>query len=170
MAENLILLVDETNMSLRGGTMDEAQLHGIWHRIARVMVEDGEGSVLLQQRRADDFYMAGLYDNSASGHVDWADTSDVAAAHREALEELRLDLELQEIDYYQTRRVDGARTYNRFNRLFRAIVPRQTVIEFDQQELAGVRWFDIGWLRQDIVEHPDLYTPALVQIISKHYT
>lgn len=33
-----IQIVDRDDNSLRGGTMDEAQLGGLWRRIARVIV------------------------------------------------------------------------------------------------------------------------------------
>ena len=43
-----IQIVDEKDQPLRGGTLDEVQLGGLWHRIARVMVSDTQGNVLLQ--------------------------------------------------------------------------------------------------------------------------
>lgn len=36
----LIQIVDRDDNPLCGGTMDEAQINGLWHRIARVMVWD----------------------------------------------------------------------------------------------------------------------------------
>lgn len=36
MAEGLIQIVDRNDNPLRGGTMDEAQFEGLWHRLARL--------------------------------------------------------------------------------------------------------------------------------------
>lgn len=169
MAESLILFVDEQDKPLRGGTMDEAQLGGAWHRIVRVMVEDETGRLLLQRRRQDDFYMAGRWDNSSSGHVDVDDGSDLEAAQRELREELGITPELEEVDHYKTSRIDGERTYNRFNRLFRAVVSSEAKIVFDPAELAGVAWVTLPQLRSDMQEDPDSYTPALIGIIKGYY-
>lgn len=169
MTGSLILLVDENNTPMRGGTMDEAQLGGIWHRVVRVMVEDETGRVLLQRRREDDFYMAGRWDNSSSGHVDADDGSDLEAARRELREELGIALDLEEIGYYKSSRIDGARTYNRFNCLFRAVVSSDAKIVFDPAELAGVLWVSLPWLRKNIQDNPESYTPALIDIINRYY-
>ena len=50
MGRKLIQIVDEHDQPVGAASMDEAQTKGLWHRIVRVMVEDGQGHVLLQLR------------------------------------------------------------------------------------------------------------------------
>jgi len=141
MSEALIQIVDENDKPLRGGTMDEVQLAGLWHRIVRVMIEDRAGNILLQRRRDDDFYMAGMWDNSVSGHVDCGEEYEQAAL-RERAEEIGIKTgNLQMVAKYRAERVDGGRTYRRFNCLYRQVVDSDLDVHPDLDELAEARWF-----------------------------
>ena len=80
----LIQIVDARDNPLRGGTMDEAQLQGLWHRMVGVMVWDSvAGEFLLQKVKPNRFYGGGSWNPTSSGHVDAGETYE-GAARRES--------------------------------------------------------------------------------------
>ncbi len=123
MSEQLIQIVDENDVPLRGGTMEEAQVDGLWHRIARVMVQDNEtGKYLLQKIKPNPYYSGGKWNTTSSGHVDLAETY-LDTAVRETREEMSISLvNLKEIDRYKTENTKESagrmRTYRRHNVTF----------------------------------------------------
>ena len=109
-----IQIVDENDAPLRGGTMDEVQLQGLWYRIARVMIYDeSTGKYLLQKIAPNPYWSGGLWNTTAGGHVDEAE-SYLQAALRETEEEMGIvGLDLVEIDRYTGKRTKANRSYNR---------------------------------------------------------
>lgn len=168
----LIQIVDENDKPLRGGTMDEVQLQGLWHRIVRVMIEDPEGNILLQLRPPDSFYDGNRWDNSVSGHVDEGEDY-VVAALRELGEEtglLRTENDLEELASWQTERIREGRTYRRFNRLYKLAVPHDTVFHPDPDEIAELRWFAPEEFKQLMEQHTDELTGGLQYVYEHFYT
>ena len=103
----LIQIVDARDNPLRGGTMDEAQLQGLWHRMVGVMVWDSvAGEFLLQKVKPNRFYGGGSWNPTSSGHVDAGETYE-GAARRESQEEMGIrGLEL--VDFSSYRQFRGA--------------------------------------------------------------
>jgi len=162
-----IQIVDEHDEPLRGGTMDEVQLGGLWHRIARVMVYDKiTEKYLLQKVAPNPYYDEGLWNTSSSGHVDVGETYEQAGT-RETAEEVGIrGLKLREIQRYRTEQTRQDRIYRRHNATFLAeadITPwvsRSAEVErtawMNEHELfdlnprlatGGLRYFITGYLR-----------------------
>lgn len=156
-----IQLVDENDTPLRPGTMDEAQMQAIWHRIARVMVFNEKGDMLLQLRSENEFSYPDCWDLTVGGHVD-ADEEYLVAAKREAMEEVGAALgELVEVDYYKSSWVDNERTYNRFNKTYKAVVPSQTSFHPSPEEVKELRWFSKDELVELVDTDPGRITDGL---------
>ena len=116
MSELLIQIVDENDKVVHGGTMDEAQLGGLWHRIARVMVHDKvAGKYLLQKVAPNPYYDGGLWNTTASGHVDEGESYEQAAARETAEEMGVVGLRLVEVERYVTETTKGDKVYRRHN-------------------------------------------------------
>jgi|JI10StandDraft_1071094.scaffolds.fasta_scaffold07716_7 isopentenyldiphosphate isomerase len=165
MSEQLIQIVDEYDVPIRGGTMDEVQFGGLWHRIVRVMCVDGEGNYLLQKRGLREFTSPGCWDVSVSGHVDDGE-SYLVAALREAGEEIRLrmlPIELTIVENYKsshTGRQGGVdRTFNRFNRTYLRKTPMGQRLRHND-EVEELRWVSEKSLRQ-LAENREKTTDAL---------
>ena len=140
--EPLIQLVDKDDVPLRGGTMDEAQLHGEWHRVVRIMVFDTIRKLyLLQKVPTNPYYNSGHWNTSASGHVDVGETYE-AAAHRELAEEMGLSgLELEEVEQFASEEVVGERTYRRHNKTFVGqITSDRITLNPNPNEVADILW------------------------------
>jgi len=152
----LLEVVDEADQPT-GRILDKAIVHaeGLLHRVAHVWITDGEN--LLQQRRGvGTKIMPGLWDASASGHVDPGE-SYLAAARREMREEIGLDLP-----------EDRFRSFGVFKReepvvgdVYRHYVVGNNFVVLERNlsldalslalgEVLGARWYPIGRLEQDL--------------------
>ncbi|HVV66900.1 MAG TPA: NUDIX domain-containing protein [Candidatus Saccharimonadales bacterium] len=161
MAPKPIQIVDENDRPLKSGTMEDAQRDGLWHRIARVVIEDENGRFLLQKRSAAMSTFPGCWDTSAAGHVDFGETYSVAA-RREALEETGLaDLSLKEIESYRSESVQGEKILNRFNKTYQSRIGSKRQFTPDPEEVEELRWFSKQEVADLINDHPDEVTDGL---------
>lgn len=156
-----IQIVDKDDRPLYGGTMDEAQFGGLWHRIARVMVYDTTtDQYLLQMVSPNSYYNGGLWNTTASGHVDEGESYEEAAL-RETEEEMGLtDIDIFEIDRYQTVQIKGDRTYRRHNVVFMSVVTDQLDV------IPGPEVERIQWIKsKKLLELDDTATDGLRRFI-----
>ena len=166
MSETLIQIVDEQDAPIKGGTMDEAQLGALWHRIARVVVFRDDNMILLQRLPENSFYYANCWNTTVSGHVDEGEDYSSAAV-REGEEEVSVTFtDLEEVDYYAGSRVDGDRTYNRFNKTFKAVVSKSVEFRSNPDEVAELGWFSQDDLISLVSKHPDQVTDGLADFVT----
>ena len=168
MIEVPIQVVDEKDNPIRGGTMDEVQLNGLWHRITGVMVQDvTSGKFLLQKVAPNPYYSGGKWNLTSTGHVDEGESYQEAAA-RELFEEMGIgDVKLTEWDRYQTEktayRAGKDRIYRRHWVIFMAQVKaEELVLHPNEEEVAETAWFLLEEL-QDI--SPSEMTDTLVRFV-----
>lgn len=169
-SHGIIQIVDEADIPIGGGTMQEAQAKGLWHRIVRVTVEDEDGNVLLQKRAPTMLMNPNRWDNSCSGHVDIGEDW-VEAAERELAEEIGLEhVELTEWQRSkrEVQEPDG-RILRRFNVLYRTVVPHNTHFTIQPEEVSEVRWFSIAELQKLIADQPDGVTYSLRKMYEDFY-
>lgn len=152
-----IQITDENDQPLRGGTMDEAQLQGLWHRVVGVMVQDrASGEFLLQKVAPNPFYSGGRWTLTSTGHVDAGEEYEEAAA-RELFEEMGIQgVELNDFSYYQSEREDFRagknRTYRRHNKVFIAYADKTTLNVTPQPgEVEDWTWMSLEKLRDESV-------------------
>lgn len=152
MSEALIQLVDEYDNPLRGGTMGEVQLQGLWRRIVRVMMYDIESDRrLLQKVAPNPYYNGGLWNTTSSGHVDDGETYDEAGG-RETEEEMGIKgLTLVEFDRYKTEAVKSRagkeRIYRRHNVTYVAEVKASEIVLVPSNEVEETLWTSLEGLR-----------------------
>ncbi len=161
----LIQIVDENDVPFGEATIVQAREHGLWHRIIRVLVVDGQGNVLLQKRGPANKILPGCWDASASGHVDPGEDFETAAA-REAFEEIGLDGHaLKEIDYYKSSYKQQEYVLNRFNKTFEVVASKTLPLKLEPGEVADAKWFSIEEAKQLVVNNPDKVTDGLTRIV-----
>jgi isopentenyldiphosphate isomerase len=166
----LITIVDENDQPAGAATMNEAHQKGLIHRIVRVMVEDGQGNLLLQKRVPDATLYPGCWDNSSAGHVDEGESYEVAA-RRELKEEIGVDdVVLAELGYYQTHGRYKERILNRFTKTYKTVLPADTRFRLQPEEVAAVQWFTLAKAKRLAAEHPDQVTDGLIEVIERFYT
>ena len=134
-------VVDERDEVI--GRKSRAEVHrlGLMHRAVHVLVYDKDGRVFLQKRSMKKDRQPGLWDSSASGHVDAGETYDVCAV-RELREEIGLEPSSQ------------------LQRLFKLAASTET----DQEHVWVYRCEAEGPLRldPDEIERGDWFAPAEV--------
>lgn len=89
MAEEIFDVVNEHDEVVGRNTRREVHRLGLMHRAVHVLVFNRRGEVFLQKRSMNKDRQPGLWDSSASGHVDAGEDYD-ACAWRELGEELGL--------------------------------------------------------------------------------
>lgn len=163
----LIQIVDERDQPLRGGTMDEVQLQGLWHRMVGVMIYSSQQGFLLQRVPQNPYYDGGKWNLTATGHVDVGETYDEAAA-RELAEEMGItELRPVKVDYYQTELIISDRTYRRFNQIFIGETNEHVAIHPAPDEVAETRWCTAAELAQLVGDPTSQVNDMLQRFITK---
>ena len=91
MAEEIFDVVNERDEVVGRQTRGEVHRLGLMHRAVQVLVFNSRGQVFLQKRSMTKDRQPGLWDSSASGHLDRGESYD-ACAVRELREEIGLEL------------------------------------------------------------------------------
>src|SRR5260221_7221044 len=89
MAEEIFDVVDEHDRVVGRETRGEVHRRGLMHRAIHVLVFNSRGEVFLQKRSMKKDRQPGLWDSSASGHVECGEDYDTSAI-RELREEIGL--------------------------------------------------------------------------------
>lgn len=164
-----ILIVDEQDNPVGEAGMLDAWEQGLIHRIARVMVEDDKGRILLQKRAASMKLYPNCWDNSAAGHVDTGESNDIAAA-RELKEELGLVGDLEEAGSYFTSAQQDDKILRRFNHVYKVVVGASDKITLQSEEVSEARWFTLEEIKTLIEEHPNQVTDGLIDTVGRFYS
>ncbi len=153
----LIQIVDSADVPLRGGTMDEAQLQGLWHRVAGVMIQDEASREFLVQKIAPNpYYNGGKWNLTSTGHVDAGEKYN-ETIRRELLEEMGIDdasLKLTDFSYYQSERQDfranKQRLYRRHNKVYLVMTDKTHILPRpNMTEVEDWRWVSLAELASD---------------------
>jgi isopentenyldiphosphate isomerase len=91
MNEEIFDVVNERDEVIGSKPRSEVHRLGLMHRAVHILVFNARGEVFLQKRSMSKDRQPGLWDSSASGHVDSGETYDTCAV-RELREELSLTL------------------------------------------------------------------------------
>lgn len=91
MSDEIFDVVNERDEVVGRNTRAEVHRLGLMHRAAHVLVFNSRGQVFLQKRSMNKDRQPGLWDSSASGHLDSGEDYD-ACAGRELREEIGLNL------------------------------------------------------------------------------
>lgn len=176
MEEILIQIVDEYDKPIRGGSMDEAQLNGLWHRVAGVMVyDDVVDKFLIQKISPNPYYNGGKWNITATGHVDNGESYETAAL-RELSEEMGVrDLKLAYFSYYKVSKKVVAhgllRTYNRFYKIFTARADSSDLlVSPDTSEVEDYMWASLREIAnlpksRTLTKFLDMYSKNVLDLI-----
>ncbi|NJP34211.1 isopentenyl-diphosphate Delta-isomerase [Micromonospora thermarum] len=163
-------LVDDAGRTTGQTTVSAAhQPPGKLHRAFSVLLVDPAGRVLLQRRAAVKTRFPLRWGNSCCGHPGPGESLSVAANRRLA-EELGVGpVELTEIGvyvYYAEDPVTG-RVEFEYDHVLRGVLPPDTPLRPDPDEVAELRWVDPVELEADLDVDPYAYAPWLGGVVSR---
>lgn len=156
-SKELFYHVDDQDNVIGQVTRGEAhQNSNIKHRSVFILVFNQAGELLLQKRSATKDTFPGFWTLSSSGHVEFGQSYDEAAA-RELNEELglRLDLTSQMKIYLPEER--------EFCWIYKSFLPDDRAINFDQTEVSEVRFVRVTELGAFSKTHQ--LTPAAKRVL-----
>lgn len=168
-ADELVQVVDEHDSPLDGLPIAVIRRKGLWHRVARVMIDDGQGNILLQQRTLDNGLFPGRWDNSAAGVVDKDEPYDVCAV-RELAEEVGIsNVPLTEIGSFASDYSYKDKLLKEWQKVYRATVPADSKLNLQTSEVHDAKWFLIAEAKKMAHDHPEQMTNGLKEVLRRYY-
>jgi len=163
-----ILIVDKNDKPAGRASYSEIGKKGLIRRIARIMLVNSKGQVLLQKRSDDVLVYPGKWDNSTSGHVDAGETT-LQAAEREMKEEIGVEgVELEFVGKYYNEVNDETGKVRKFNHYFKGQI-EETPADLNEEEVSRVKWFGVEELKKLIHDNPDDFTDGVVEVVRRFY-
>jgi isopentenyl-diphosphate delta-isomerase len=159
MPEEIFDVVNERDEVIGQAPRKKVHARGLLHRAVHVLVFNARGEIFLQKRSMLKDRQPGVWDSSASGHVDSGEHYD-ATAVRELREELGLKIKspLQKLFKINPR----AETDNEFVWIYRCENEGPFVLHPDEIETGG--WFAPEKVSKWIAEKPQDFATAFVLV------
>ena len=153
-----LILVDEADREV--GHLSKAKCHdgqGVLHRAFSLLIFNGAGELLLQQRSSSKRLWPLYWSNSCCSHPRWAESMETAI-HRRLYEELGLHCPLQFLFKFQYQaQFESAGSEQELCSVF---IGRSTeAVRTDPNEIQAWRWIHPEALRVELVDSPDRFTP-----------
>lgn len=155
MSEEYFDVVNERDQVIGRETRREVHRTGLKHRAVHVFVFNSRGHVFLQKRSMSKDTSPGLWDSSASGHLDSGEDYD-ACALRELREELGLRLSASPVRLFK---VDACPdTGQEFVWLYQC--KNEGPFTLHPEEIERGEWFSPEAVTRFLEERPDDFAPA----------
>lgn len=156
---DLLDIYDQQKNYTGQATRQKAHGDGLWHWLSIVYAYDQQGRLLVQYRNDHK-----MLDHSVGGHVD-AGEDHAAAAHREAKEELGIDIPVilitDSVVEDSTNFLSPHATQNHFHAVYECMVPLNW--EFvPNDEVSDVRPMKLSEVIAHMQEEPAAYTPGFL--------
>lgn len=157
---NRVVIVDDTNQVIGAEYLFDAIKKGCVRRTVAVFVFNTAGELLVQKRSASVNFPL-LLDKSAAGHVDEGEEY-IAAAARELKEELGIDgVSLIAVG-------EPVRTLHSFDALYILQLREATGINFNEEEIAEISWWEASSLSQAMKDRPVEFSPSFIELWAKN--
>ena len=147
--KELVLIVDENNVEVRGATRQEMRVGKLWHRASYVFIVTDEAhghKLLVQKRTMKKDYCPGFFDLATGGVVGYGEDDD-ESAQREVAEELGIpDAALEKVG---VTRFDGdaSKVFGNIY-IMRNFNPEEIQLNLQADEVDEV----VYWSKQEIEE------------------
>jgi isopentenyl-diphosphate Delta-isomerase len=162
-----VILVDEHDNEI--GTGEKLLVHeqGRLHRSFSIFVFNEQGEVLLQQRAKTKYHSGGLWSNTCCSHPKPGEAT-LDAAHRRLKEEMGFDAELKEVfEFVYKVALDHGLTEYEYDHV--CIGTFSGTPAPNPEEVGDYKYMSMEDLKQDISNHPELYTYWLRECFNRVY-
>jgi isopentenyl-diphosphate delta-isomerase type 1 len=159
MTEEIFDIVNERDEVI--GRLPRSQVHarGLLHRAVHVLVFNSRGEIFLQKRSMKKDRQPGVWDSSASGHVDSGEDYDQTAV-RELREEIGLTLSVPPKRLFKIDACDE--TDAEFVWIYRC--ESDGPFTLNAEEIDQGQWFAPEFVTQWIAQKPNKFAPAFVLV------
>ena len=172
--KELLTVVDHEDNPIGAETKDVIWREGLWHRVARVLVFNELGELLVQQRGNKPLFPY-RWAESVGGHVGAGDSYEETAL-REAEEEIGVKgLSLKLLGKYpgsavfQAKDPIGTITLNKFETTFETQLTRAELEQFSQtEEVKHIEWWTVDQVVSFTRDNPNKVTDGLESMV-EHY-
>jgi isopentenyl-diphosphate Delta-isomerase len=168
MAEERLILVNESNRAIGVGGKTPVHRAGLLHRAFSIFIVDDKGRILLQRRSRQKYHSGGLLANSCCGHPRPGETT-LAAASRRLTEELGIEAPLT-FGFFSRYRadLDGGMQENEFVYVyFGPLIARPNP---DPAEVSEVEFASADEIARNIARQPDGFVYWLRHYFKSHGT
>jgi isopentenyl-diphosphate delta-isomerase type 1 len=162
MSEEIFDIVNERDEVIGRETRREVHRTGLKHRAIHVFVFNSRGEVFLQKRSMSKDSSPGLWDSSASGHLDCGEEYD-ACAIRELREEIGLDVSSCPHRIFKVEACP--QTGQEFVWLYEC--SSEGPFKLHPEEIEHGDWFTPAHITEWIRERPQDFVPAFVLLWKK---
>jgi isopentenyldiphosphate isomerase len=152
-------VVNERDEVIGRAPRDEVHRQGLMHRATHVLVFNSRGQVFLQKRSLKKDRQPGLWDSSASGHVNCGEDYD-ACAVRELREEIGLELNAPLERLFKL----AASPETDQEHLWAYRCEAEGPFELNAEEIERGEWFAPEEVTRGIAERPEEFASALLLI------
>ncbi len=156
MTEEIFDVVNDRDEVVGQQPRSEVHRRGLMHRAVHVLVFNAAGQIFLQKRSMKKDRQPGLWDSSASGHVDSGEDYD-ACAVRELREEIGLQLRAAPIRLFKL--AACAETDQEHVWVYRCQAEGPFRLDPDEIERGG--WFAPAAATRWMADHPEDFASAL---------
>jgi isopentenyldiphosphate isomerase len=162
MSEEIFDVVNERDEVVGKRPRSEVHRLGLMHRAVHVLVFNARGEVFLQKRSMSKDRQPGLWDSSASGHLDSGEAYD-ACAIRELREEIGLRLESAPLRLFKL--TASIETDQEHVWVYRCTAEGPFTLHPEEIETGG--WFGAERVNHWMKEKPEDFASALLTIWPK---
>jgi len=151
-----IILVDIFDRETGYASKAEAHRRGLLHRAFSVFILDDD-RMLLQKRHSSKYHSGGLWSNACCSHPRKDEILE-DAIDRRLEEELGITgVSCRELSnfVYRTKFAEDLYEYE-YDHIYVGVYDGD--VHFDPEEIEEVKWVDLDWLEEDLVNNPQDYT------------
>jgi isopentenyl-diphosphate delta-isomerase type 1 len=151
-------VVDEHDRVVGVARRADVHANGWLHRAVHIMVQRPDGAVFIQKRSMEKDCHPGVWDSSASGHLDSGEYYDTAAI-RELEEELGISVgEIDEIGALPASEITG----QEFVRIYR--VAHAGPFTLHPSEIEDGKWVAVAALDKWVVNNSEDFAPCFTKV------
>src|SRR5262245_34123732 len=167
MAEEQLILVDESNRATGSAGKTAVHRAGLLHRAFSIFIVDDRGRIVLQQRNRQKYHSGGLWANSCCGHPRPGERT-IAAARRRLNEELGVSsaLSFGFFSRYRTE-LDNGMHENEFVYVY--FGPLQSTPRPDPAEVASIELVAVDEVARRIEREPEAFAFWFRHYFEHHY-